>query len=54
MHEFSGKLILILVFLAFVAGALVVTFDSSYTIEENVESNKDYYPSVKVDTGNGH
>jgi hypothetical protein len=48
MHLFSGKIILIIMSISLLLGFLVVLFNPDYTIEKNIRSNKDYYPSVKV------
>lgn len=50
MHQFTGKVILILILIAFFLGALVVTFNKNYTMERNIRSNLNYYPSVKIET----
>lgn len=49
MHEFTGKTVLILTILAFLAGLLVIALNPDFRIENNIESNQEYYPSVKVD-----
>lgn len=48
MHLFSGKIILIIMTISLLLGFLVVLFKPDYTIENNIRSNKDYYPSVVV------
>ncbi|OGH56436.1 MAG: hypothetical protein A3G34_01550 [Candidatus Lindowbacteria bacterium RIFCSPLOWO2_12_FULL_62_27] len=48
MHQFTGKVIMILIIISFFLGALVVTFNDEYTLEKNIHSNRHYYPSVKV------
>lgn len=48
MHQFTGKVIFILVVVSFFLGLLVVTFKPNYTIQNNIRSNRSYYPSVKV------
>ena len=53
MHQFTGKVILILIVIAFFLGTLVVTFKPEYTLEKNIRSNREYYPSVKVDSRPG-
>lgn len=50
MHQFTGKIILILIIVSFFLGALVVTFHPDYTLEKNIRSNRNYYPSVKIGT----
>ena len=49
MHQFTGKVILMLIIVAFFLGAMVVVFDKNYTREKNLRSNRNYYPSVKVE-----
>lgn len=49
MHQFTGKVILILIVISFFLGSLVVALNPKYTLERNVRSNLYYYPSVKVD-----
>ncbi len=48
MHQFTGKVILILILIAFFLGALVAARWPNYTLEHNIRSNRSYYPSVKV------
>ncbi len=51
MHQFTGKVIFLLVVVSFFLGLLVVTLKPDYTIESNIRSNRAYYPSVKVHSG---
>ena len=48
MHQFTGKVILILILISFVLGAMVVTLTPNYNRRENIRSNRRYYPSVKM------
>lgn len=48
MHQFSGKLIIIMILFSCLLGGLVLLFKDDYTIAQNVKSNRDYYPSVKI------
>ncbi|HNW93671.1 MAG TPA: hypothetical protein PKM88_12245 [bacterium] len=48
MHLFSGKVILIIMVISLGLGLLVIALDSNYTMKNNVDSNRDYYPSVKI------
>ena len=48
MHQFTGKIILMLIVVSFLLGVLVVTLNPDYTIEKNVRSNRNYYPSIKI------
>lgn len=48
MHQFSGKLILIMLAVSFLLGLLVVGLHPNYSREANVKSNENYYPSVQV------
>ena len=49
VHEFSGKLILVMLAFSFLLGGLVIMLVPNYGIKQNIESNKDYYPSVRID-----
>lgn len=49
MHQFTGKVILILIMISFVIGSMWVAIHPNYTRAHNIRSNRDYYPSVKVD-----
>lgn len=57
MHQFTGKVIMILIIVSFCLGLLVVGdilprswigLKQEYTRENNTNSNSNYYPSVKV------
>lgn len=57
MHQFTGKVIFILIVISFFFGAAVVSglipgswigLKHEYTLEYNIRSNRHYYPSVKV------
>lgn len=54
MHQFTGKVIFLLIMVSFLLGLMVVGVlpkfgvIPEYSIENNIRSNRNYYPSVKV------
>lgn len=48
MHIFSAKMILVIMIISVFVGLGVILLKKDYTIQNNIKSNIQYYPSVKL------
>ncbi|MDD2997666.1 MAG: hypothetical protein PHV05_01320 [Candidatus Riflebacteria bacterium] len=45
----AGRFLIVLLVITFLTGAIVLVFKSDYRIRDNVLSNLEYYPHIKLD-----